>query len=432
MTKSIWLSIITIVSSNDVVFFIKEKSYENYLMSIVWNRTEIYQNTYNEVMSFQINYNFETNSCLRLNSLKKSYDLTSITVGQNSINNEKGIYYIDLTPNIFTTNTSSFYSVDNYTSYYFVDITQCVWPRPATQLTNWNYPLPSFNLSDSYNIHVGKKFTTNPVFVPFVHWQNASFIISVGNTNADNAIARLEIDQPNKSIIVDLTQIKSVGDFNISISAKMITYFINNTDTEKYTTTNYLSHFVFSNDNCAFVSSNLSYYLIFNQLTSFMLTFNDTEEDLISVTIFQNDLINTFVKATNDTNQFIIMLESNEISSDPTNLFISYTDSYHKDVNLIQTKMIELYLFEVDPPFFANDLQVVHTNRWSNTNVDLPAIVDPNKLNWAISLDLSTPEWIILNNTLLILNTTDFNYNISETTLISLKIINEKKCLGKI
>ena len=143
-----------------------------------------------------------------------------------------------MTPNIFTTNTSSLYFLSNIddTSYYFVDITQWVWPRPATQLTKWNYPLPSFNLSDSYNIHVGKIFTTNPVFTPFVHWKNALFIISAGIANASDTISWLVIDQPKKSITFDLSQINSVGIFNISMSAKMITYFINSTDTSKYTT----------------------------------------------------------------------------------------------------------------------------------------------------------------------------------------------------
>ena len=172
-----------------------------------------------------------------LNNLTKSNDFSSLIIGQNSTNNEKGIYYVDLTPNTFTTNASSIYSSsNNSTSYYFVDITRWVWPRPETQLTKWNYSLPSFNLLNSYNIHVGKKFTKNPVFIPFIHWQNASFIISARNTNASNDIQWLVIDQPNKSIIVDLTQIYSVGNFNISMSAKMITYFINNTYEGKYTT----------------------------------------------------------------------------------------------------------------------------------------------------------------------------------------------------
>ena len=112
-----------------------------------------------------------------------------------------------------------------------------------------------------------------------------------------------------------MSQIKSVWDYNISMSAKMITYFINSTDSRKYTTKNYSVSFLFSNDNWYFVSSNASYYLIVNQLTTFILTFADTEEDIITVTILQNDLINTFVQTTNNTSQFIIMLQTNETNT---------------------------------------------------------------------------------------------------------------------
>ena len=136
---------------------------------------------------------------------------------------------------------------------------------------------------------------------------------------------------------------------------------------------------MFSNENCVFVSSNSSYYLVLNQLTSFLLTFNDIEEDLISVTIHQNDFINTFVKTISNTSNFIVMLQTNETSNDPTNLVISYTDYYHKDVSFMKQTMILLYLFAVDPPYFATGLQVVNANRWSNINVDLPATMNVEK-----------------------------------------------------
>ena len=125
------------------------------------------------------------------------------------------------------------------------------------------------------------------------------------------------------------------------------------------------------------------------------------------------------------------MLQAKESTDDPTQLLLSYTDSYHKDASFWQNIIIEIYLFAVDPPSFADDLQVIYANRWSNKYIDLPKIVDPNGLNWTVSLDPSTPAWIIANNTLLKLNTTDFSYNISETTTVSLKITNEKNSWTK-
>ena len=83
-----------IINNNNIAFFIKEKSYKNYYMSVVWSRTDKYSNIYNEVMSLHVNYNFETNSCMSLFNQEKSNELSSLIIGQNSTSNEKGIYCI--------------------------------------------------------------------------------------------------------------------------------------------------------------------------------------------------------------------------------------------------------------------------------------------------------------------------------------------------
>ena len=211
----------------------------------------------------------------------------------------------------------------------------------------------------------------------------------------------------------------------------MVTYFLNSTDTSKYTTNNYYVNFEFTNTNCLLVNFNVSYYLVVGELTTSMLTFYDVEDDFITIKMIQNELVNTFAQGTSNSNQFIIMLQAIESREDPTQLSISYTDSYHKDASFWKTTIIDLYLFAVDPPLFANDPQVIYANRWSNKYIDLPEIVDPNGLNWTVSLDPSTPAWIIANNTLLTLNTADFRYNISMTIIVSLKITNEKNAWTK-
>ena len=88
--------------------------------------------------------------------------------------------------------------------------------------------------------------------------------------------------------------------------------------------------------------------------------------------------------------------------------------------------LMQLYLFEVDPPSFASDLPIVNIDRWTNSTVMLPNIIDPNNLSWSIELEIDTPQWITLNNNSLLLNSADLSFNISETTLVTLKLINEK------
>ena len=87
-----------IFNNNEVIFIMKEKSNEDYFLSFVWFHStgDSQSNTYNEVMSLQLINSFETNSCLSLNNQVKSNELLSFIVGQNSTNNEKGIYNIYL------------------------------------------------------------------------------------------------------------------------------------------------------------------------------------------------------------------------------------------------------------------------------------------------------------------------------------------------
>ena len=87
---------------------------------------------------------------------------------------------------------------------------------------------------------------------------------------------------------------------------------------------------------------------------------------------------------------------------------------------------MQLYLFEVDPPSFASDLPIVNIDRWTNSTVMLPNIIDPNNLSWSIELEIDTPQWITSKNNTLLLNSADLTFNISETTLVTLKLINEK------
>ena len=80
-----------IFSSDIKIFKIKEKSYENYFMSLFLYLTKgIY--FFSEVMTFTINSNLDTNSWFSLMNKTNSNDLNPIPIGQNKTNNELGIY----------------------------------------------------------------------------------------------------------------------------------------------------------------------------------------------------------------------------------------------------------------------------------------------------------------------------------------------------
>ena len=99
--------------------------------------------------------------------------------------------------------------------------------------------------------------------------------------------------------------INSVTSFNISLNARLITFNFNSSDTSKIITDNYFVKFNFFNINCQFVSSNVTYYLVVGEISTFMLNFIDEEGDKIIINANQNDLINFFVQSTNNSNQYI-------------------------------------------------------------------------------------------------------------------------------
>ena len=91
------------------------------------------------------------------------------------------------------------------------------------------------------------------------------------------------------------------------------------------------------------MSSNASYYLVVGEISNFMLNFTDEEGDNIIIKANQNDLINYFVQSTNNSNQYKIRIQGNEVTNSSTYLTIMYTDFYHQDSNFIKVLNIEFY-----------------------------------------------------------------------------------------
>ena len=268
---------------------------------------------------------------------------------------------------------------------------------------------------------------TNPIFIPFNHWQNARFVISAVDSNTTTVPNWLQIDQINQSLIFNLSLIDSVWNYTISMNASLITFSLYSSDTSRYTTINYLTNFNFINNNWNFESTNATNYLVVGNLNVFLLIFTDEEEDNILIKGIQNDYISFYIQNTNNTYQYKILLQANEITNESTHLILQYTDPYHQDEVYYKTINLELYIFDVDPPYFNSSLSLVNTDRWSNYSVTLPDIVDPNSLKWSMILGPDTPDWItLIQNSTLLLNTSNKNLNISETTIVSIKIINEK------
>ena len=180
------------------------------------------------------------------------------------------------------------------------------------------------------------------------------------------------------------------------LNARLITFALNFNDTTLYTTNDYSVEFYFINKNCEFIDSNATYFLVRNEVKSFVLNFIDDEGDNVVFNVSQNNIISFYIQSTNTTSEYKIFLLANELINGSTNLIVKYSDSYHQDESFIQTIIFELYIFEVEPPYFITDPPIISASRCHNSSFTLPNIIDPSNLLWNISLDASTPQWITL------------------------------------
>ena len=144
--------------------------------------------------------------------------------------------------------------------------------------------------------------------------------------------------------------------------------------------------------------------------------------------VISSDDINSYVhQSPSSVSQMELLLQANTYSDFPINLIIQYTDSYHQDI-YFQSMNVSLHVFLVDPPNFVTDPQVINADRWSSFTVQLPQIVDPNKLDWTVLMNDPAPDWVkVTANCSLYLDTQNKSYNIPESTTISVRLINEQK-----
>ena len=208
----------------------------------------------------------------------------------------------------------------------------------------------------------------------------------------------------------------------------MITFAIYNHNASRYTTDNYYTLFYFLNSNWAILNTNINYYVKINQISIFTLEFYDQENDKIVIILKQYDEIGLYSQQDPSSKQKIkLFLQANTYSENPIYIVVTYTDSYHQDLSFYNRLEFSIYTFLVDPPLFENNLETFNANRWSNYSIVLPRAEDPNGLNSTISITPSNLDWIQLSNNTLFLNTANLDFNISETTVVTLKITNSQK-----
>ena len=130
-------------------------------------------------------------------------------------------------------------------------------------------------------------------------------------------------------------------------------------------------------------------------------------------------------------------IQANNASSEPAEIMISYTDSYHKDLTMWKNFTLTYNLFVSEPPVFKTNPQNIELNRCASTSVEMPQFYDPDtddsgyvifiikcySSDVTVSLSSGTPSWITLNsNNSIFFNTTNNKVKIDDLTTVSIKL----------
>ena len=144
-------------------------------------------------------------------------------------------------------------------------------------------------------------------YTPYIHWQNSRFIINAYESTSNSTPNWINFDQQNQLFTVDLSLVKSVlYSSDVIINASIITWTANKTvfnnnpynftisyDPSNTTTKDSAVNFIFINDNWEFVKSNITYFLVLGNMSTFMLEFDDKEKDQVILKIIESTGYNT-------------------------------------------------------------------------------------------------------------------------------------------
>ena len=280
---------------------------------------------------------------------------------------------------------------------------------------------------------VGSNIKNTVNYIPFKQCQNSQFSFKVLRSTDSITPDWASVSQLNKTLTVDLSKITSVLDSaTLILSAQILTWSFTDNNSQVQIQ-NYITLFQFTNQNANLVSSNYTYYIVMNEVSIFTFKFNDTDHDqaLLSVNEPQNIIGFYSQRDPKDTNIVNLLLQPNQMSDQPVNIIVNYTDIYHQAAEFYTSMNIQLYIFSVYPPVFDSNLTEVHGDMWSNLSYKLPSITDPQGLRYNVSLDSNTPQWVSLRNNLITFDSTNSSYVIPKSSIITVIVTNEQNAWTK-
>ena len=141
------------------------------------------------------------------------------------------------------------------------------------------------------------------MLTPFEHCQNAKFTVFVYESSTDVQPIWLSVDPQYQSIIIATNEITSVLIYNLSLSARLLTFAQDNFN--RITTPSYNISIRFENNNWVLLTNSYPVYLVYNQITQIQVQFSDDEDDNVIIKLAENSQLSSFIKYSSSTSATI-------------------------------------------------------------------------------------------------------------------------------
>ena len=258
-----------------------------------------------------------------------------------------------------------FMTFKNIVEYQEQDITLWVWPNYISELQTWDPDLPSFIIENQYIIKLSESNPINITFTAFEDCKGAKFLFRVWFDIPSNNVtwatpSWVSLNETSGNFTIDTSKVASIQNtvliFQIQlIGFSLVNYYLNNT-IESFSST-----FIFTNDNWVIFGEYSNWYVVYQKVANYSITFDDVERDTVELKLEDSGSLSVFIQRQSKSVFTLLATWYDETISE-TVVVLKYTDIYHTDNQFWTNIKININVFKSEPPKFVEQPNKKHLN----------------------------------------------------------------------
>ena len=249
-----------------------------------------------------------------------------------------------------------FMTFKNIVEYQEQDITLWVWPNYISELQTWDPDFPSFILGNQNTIKLSESNPINITFTAFEDCKDAKFLFRVWSNIPSNDVtwatpSWVSLNETSGNFTIDTSKVVSIQNtvliFQVQlIGFSLVNYYLNNT-IESFSST-----FIFTNDNWVLFGEYSNWYVVYQKVANYSITFDDVERDTVELKLEDSGSLSVFIQRQSKSVFTLLATWYDETISE-TVVVLKYTDIYHTDNQFWTNIKINIGVFKSEPPKFV-------------------------------------------------------------------------------